>query len=412
MAAAAASLLVPAFGQSSGGSTTGAGTTGSKPSLPTNTSSPTTSSGSLNQPTMARPLRVTGRVVIDDGSPLDFPAKIERLCSGNLHAEGYTDSDGDFSIILGQHPDVISDATETPSSSNRLELPSGIGQANPTQSGSAGPGQTIGTTNSDQRFDNCELVASLSGYTSDRINLGGRTSLDNPDVGNLVLHRMGASQTAITVTATTLKAPKAARKALARGLELAKKNKPEDAMASLQEAVKIYPEFAFAWCELGKLQLANDHTPDAHESFEAAVKAEPRWPEPYLHLAVMGIRAHDWNAVADNSGRVIKLNVFQYPQAYFLHGAASFNLHQIDIAEQDALAAEKLDVEHAYPQIEKLLGAIYAERHRYAEAAEKLRSYLLWAPDGEDVMATRQRLAEIEAAAASPSNVAQHKAQQ
>ena len=103
------------------------------------------------------------------------------------------------------------------------------------------------------------------------------------------------------------------------------------------------------------------------------MKAEPRWPEPYLRLAVMAVKEHDWKAVADTTQHVLRLNTFQYPQAYFFDKVANFNLHRIDLAE-DALAAEKLDVQHQYPQIEKLLGSIYSERHRYAARAEKFRA--------------------------------------
>ena len=195
---------------------------------------------------------------MDDGSPLGFPATIERVCAGNRHAEGYTDREGNFALVLGQHPDVIGDASETPTSSNRVSMPAGVSQVNSPSSNSKMSNETL---TGDNRIANCDLRASLSGYTSDSINLATRSALDSPDVGTILLHRMGAADTAMTVTATTLKAPKEARKALQKGLDLAKKNRPGEAIASLQDAVRAYPEFAFAWCELGKLQLENGHLP-------------------------------------------------------------------------------------------------------------------------------------------------------
>jgi hypothetical protein len=408
--AAAAVLVIPLFGQPSTGTSSGSTNSGGKTTAPsTGTSTPNPASTGLNQSTMQRPLRVSGRVAIDDGSPLGFPATIERVCAGNRHAEGYTDSEGNFALVLGQHPDVIGDASETPTSSNRVSLPPGISTPNSTSGNSR-----LSTENltGDSRMDSCELRARLGGFTSETINLATRSAMDSPDVGTILLHRMGPPNTAMTVTATTLKAPKEARRALQKGLELSKKNRPEEAIASLQDAVRVYPEFAFAWYELGKLQLENDHTPDAHESFEAAAKAEPRWPEPYLRLAVMALMTHDWKQVADNTEHVLHLNAFQYPQAYFLNGAANFNLHHIDLAEEEALAAEKLDMQHQYPQIEKLLGTIYSERHRYADAAKKFRSYLMLAPEAEDAAVARQQLAGMEALAAESSRLAQKKAQQ
>jgi tetratricopeptide (TPR) repeat protein len=343
--------------------------------------------------------------MVDDGTPISFPATIERVCGGNPHAEGYTDNQGYFSLMLGQAPDVIADASETQGTGNRTGLPL-PGVATST-SGSNNTGQTSRSLGMENRLTNCDLRASLGGYISKTINLTGRTSLDNPDVGIIMVHRMGASETGTTVTATTLKAPKEARKALQKGLELAKKNKPEEAIASLREAVKVDPDFAFAWFELGKLQVANEHTADGHESFEAAVKAEPRWPDPYMHLAVMGVKAHDWREVADDTDRVLRLNSFAYPQAYFLNAAANYNLHNVDVAEQSALAAEKDDVQHLYPEIQQLLGTIYVKRHRYAEAVEKFRAYLMLAPKAEDAAATRQQLAALENVLSHSSQVAE-----
>ena len=343
--------------------------------------------------------------MVDDGTPPSFPATIQRVCNGNPHAEGYTDSQGYFSVLLGQNQDVIADASEIPSTSNRNSTPfPGIAIPSSGSGTTAVTGRSLGV---DNRLANCELRAQLAGYSSQSINLTSRTPLDNPDVGTILIHKMGASETATTVTATTLKASKEARKALQKGLDLAKKNKPEEAIASLQEAVKVDPDFAFAWCELGKLQLENDHIPDAHESFEAAVKAEPRWPEPYLHLALMGVKAHDWREVVATTDQVLRLNSYEYPGAYFFNAAANYNLRHVGVAEKSALAAERVDVQHEYPQVEQLLGTIYAERHRYAESAEKFRAYLMMAPNAKDAAATRVDLAAVEKLAAESSQIAQ-----
>lgn len=409
LAVVAATLLTPAFSQStSSGTSTGTGSSGTRPtagSIGSTTSATGTNPGNnTNQQTMPPIMRVSGRVTMDDGSELSFPATIERICNGNPHAEGYTDTRGYFSLILGQHQDVIADASEVASNSDRISASRGT-TTNSTTSGIGGGSDRSLTSTS--QYSTCELRASLSGYRSQTVNLTGRTSLDNPDVGTIVLHRMGASETATTVTATTLKAPKEARKALEKGLDLAKKNKPEEAIASIREAVRVYPDFAFAWCELGKLQLAGDHVPDAHESFEAAAKAEPRWPEPFLRIALMAVKAHDWREVVETTDHVLQLSTWEYPQAYFFNGAANFNLHRYDVAEKDALAAEKLDVQHVFPQIEQLLGMLYLEHHRYADAAEKFRSYLMLAPNGEEAPAARAQLAASERLAAESSQMAQ-----
>jgi tetratricopeptide (TPR) repeat protein len=338
---------------------------------------------------------------VDDGTPPEFPATIERVCNGRPYTEGYTDTKGYFSVQLGQNLEVFQDASDM-SGASRPD------QGTASGTGSGGGGGTLRPVGSDNnRLSTCELRARLGGYSSKSIDLSGRSAMDNPDVGTIVLHHMGASETATTVTLTTLKAPKEARKALQKGLDLEKKNKPEEAIASLQDAVKVDPNFAYAWCELGKLQLQNDHIPDGHESFEAAVRAEPNWPEPYLHLAEMGVKAHDWREVADTTDHVIRLNSYEYPQAYFLNGAANFNLHRLDAAEKSLAAAEKLDMQHVFPQIQQLRGIIYAEHSQYAQAAQEFRVYLTLAPDGDDARSARQQLAIMERMAAATSQTAQ-----
>ena len=83
--------------------------------------------------------------------------------------------------------------------------------------------------------------------------------------------------------------------------------------------------------------MTNGHIADGHASFEAAVRAEPRWPEPYMHLALMAVKARDWRQVADITDHVLRLNTFEYPQAYFFNAAANFNLRHVDVAEKNAL---------------------------------------------------------------------------
>ena len=206
VAAIAVFLLVPAFSQttppSSSGSSTGSGPKTPVPTTPTITGNTT---NNTQQTTMQPTLRVSGRVIMDDGSPLSFPAVIERVCNGSPHAEGYTDTKGYFSLVLGQNMEVIADASEVPTGNGRVGMAPGIATASTVAGSGAGSGRSMGGLTP---YSNCELRASLGGYLSQTINLTGRTSMDNPDVGTISLRRMGATDTSTTVTATTLKAPK------------------------------------------------------------------------------------------------------------------------------------------------------------------------------------------------------------
>ena len=67
------------------------------------------------------------------------------------------------------------------------------------------------------------LRARLAGYRSQTISLANRRPMDPPDVGTILLHRLGASEGS-TISAVSLRAPKDAKKAYDKGLDALKKN--------------------------------------------------------------------------------------------------------------------------------------------------------------------------------------------
>src|SRR5215469_17681336 len=87
----------------------GAGAGGGRPSGGVNgANTPTNSTPGLNLPSRlpnpdlsTRPMFLSGKVVVDDGTPLTDAAIIQTICRGNIRDEGYTDSKGAFSVQLG-----------------------------------------------------------------------------------------------------------------------------------------------------------------------------------------------------------------------------------------------------------------------------------------------------------------------
>ena len=130
---------------------------------------------------------------------------IERVCSGNIRPEGYTDSKGRFSFQLGQNNGVLADASENSMGGRTL---AGMGTSQ----------SPIGATSSISRsLVGCELRATLAGFRWDTVNLFGKRSLENPDVGNhRGVHRL-AKVEGYTFSATSAMAPKDALKGLREG---------------------------------------------------------------------------------------------------------------------------------------------------------------------------------------------------
>jgi tetratricopeptide (TPR) repeat protein len=392
----AASLFLtgPGFGQhggsnnpappSTGGATTPGGSTGPRgPGVGTTTGPGTI--GTQPGTETPRPIFLTGRVMMDDGAEVPRNIVIERFCGGNPHAEGHTDSKGYFSIQLGQtlgNFDALQDA-----STDGLGGPGGFGRA--------ADAATSGSPYSQPLLFGCELRARLAGYQSQSVNLTQRQSFDNPDIGTILLHRIAPTE-GTTVSATTLAAPKNARKALQKGLDLEKKNKIEQARASFQQAVEFYPNYAEAWFQLGRMQEAEGQVEPARKSFDEAIRSDTKFVPPYIEISTMDFRAQRWQEVADITDKALRLDSFTFPQAFFFNAVANYNLHHEDQAEQSARRAQKLDTRHQIPQLSQLLGMILANRRDYAGAASELRDYLKFAPQANDAPAVRAQLEALE----------------
>ena len=138
----------------------------------------------------------------------------------------------------------------------------------------------------------CELRASLPGYRSESIQLRHSSVFDNPNVGVIILHPLAKGQ-GISVSATSLAAPKQAKKAYEKALkELRKKDAilwfaAVKAIEQLEKAVAEYPEYAKAWSLLGRTRLSINDKEGAREAFDKATKADPKYLGPYEALLRM-----------------------------------------------------------------------------------------------------------------------------
>jgi tetratricopeptide (TPR) repeat protein len=242
----------------------------------------------------------------------------------------------------------------------------------------------------------CDLQAKIAGYRSQAVSLTGRRPMDDPNVGVILLHRIGGQEEGRTVSATSLSAPKDAKKAYDRGQDAIKKKKFEDAQNSFEKAVEIYPKYAAAWFELGRLRASQDQYDIARGSFNEAIKADPKFVPPYMSLALLELQAKHWQQLIDATDQVVKLDPFDYPQAYFFNSVANFNMRNLEEAEKSGLQAEHLDTRNQFPQLHHVLGLILADRKDWDGAAKRFRDYLRLAPKAPDVEIVRNQLTQVE----------------
>ncbi|MDX2154689.1 MAG: tetratricopeptide repeat protein [Bryobacteraceae bacterium] len=342
-------------------------------------------------PEFERPIIISGKVMMDDGMPPPEPILIERVCNGNARPEQYTDTKGRFSFALGQNQGMFQDAS-VGNMNDDLSFPGqsiGRGTMNPSMA----PGGRRAITERD--LVNCEIRAALPGHRSDVVPLAGRRVLDNPDIGTLILRRVANVQ-GLTFSMTTALAPKDAKKAFEKGLDAAKKSKWADAQAQFQKAVDLYPKYAVAWHELGRVHAMQKNDAEARKAFGEAVGADEKFVKPLIDLAQVAARENKWEEVVQTTDRVIKLNPYDFPGAFFMNSIGNLQMQRYDEAEKSAREAMKLDPRNTVPKTQHILGIILANKQDYEGAAKHMRQYLELAPNARDIDVVKKQLAEVD----------------
>lgn len=334
-------------------------------------------------PEIQRPVFLSGKVMLDDGTPPPDSVVIERVCNGIARPEAYTDSKGRFSFQVGQNMSMMADASVSSAADGGL-----FGSGGSRTAG----GMPRGI--SERELMGCELRANLAGFRSEAVNLAGRRVMDNPDVGTIILRRLGNVE-GLTISATTGLAPKDARKAFDKAKDNVKRQKWAEAQKDLEKAVQVYPKFASAWHQLGLIHEKQNNVEAARKAYAEALSADAKFINPYLQLAQISAKEQKWQEVADTSSRVVKLNPFDFPQAYFYNAVANFNLRKMDAAETSAREAVKLDSQHRIAKASHLLGVILAQKEDYKGAAEQMENYLKFAPTAGDAEQVRKQLEQM-----------------
>ncbi len=402
----AALLMIPgAYAQTRGGGSGGGGGAGSaggggsvggsaggsvgRGSVPAPV--PSTDSGIPSTLDMQRPVFLQGKVVFENGQAVPANVVIERVCSGRVIPEDYTDTRGQFSFEVGRNTQVLGDAsTSTVGGQTMGRDLNSVGRNSNATFGVPNQG---GIT--ERELMGCELRASLAGYTSTVIPLSGHRLLDNPEVGTIILRKLGDAA-GLTISMTSLEAPKKAKKALEDGTKQMERQKWDKAQAAFESAVKEYPEYAEAWYGLGNSFRAQQHNDQAREAYEKAIAADGKYMSPHVQLAIMAAQQNQWQDVANKTDLVIGKNPYDFPQAYFLNAVAQLNLGNAGAAEKSAREAVKMEYWRQQPQVEYFLGVALGMQNNLTEASVHLKRYLELAPDAPNAPQARQQLIQVE----------------
>ena len=348
------------------------------------------SPGGGSDPEMSRPnIVLSGKVVMEDGTAIPGTAAVQTLCRGQKRTVTYTDAKGEFSFTLVEHRSGMAGmgTTADASVSGRDGLPIG--------------NSPIPLANA-REWRACAVQAELAGFTSESVDIISRTDNHGGNIGSIKIRRIAEVQ-GLTISATSAAAPEPARKALEKGHEQEKKNNWDAARGSFQKAVDIYPQYAVAWFELGRISLLKGDRAGAKQCFGKSMQLDPQYVNPYLGLAQMAFEEQNWQDTADLTGKVLAMNPINFPNAWFFNGYANYNLGKVADAEKSAREGLKIDPEHRLPRLEYLLGMALMERKDYAGASEHLQNFLHAVNTPREIAEAKKELEEVARLSANAS---------
>jgi Tfp pilus assembly protein PilF len=244
------------------------------------------------------------------------------------------------------------------------------------------------------KYEGCVVRASLAGFRSSTVTITEHHLRDEPNLGTIVLSpeaRGGGTELSTTSKAAPSNAMKAFEKARAEYLD----GDTSSAQHNLKKAVDLYPGFAQAWLQLGKIQEASDPR-SARDSFSKALAADPKFVLPYEQLARLAAQAEKWQETLDNTNQALQLDPMGTPQLWYYDSLAKFQLGKIEEAQISASKSMAIDPRHSVQSTEQLLAVILAQRADYAGALQHLKNCLTYLPAGPQADLVKQQIAQLE----------------
>ena len=209
--------------------------------------------------------------------------------------------------------------------------------------------------------------------------------------------------------------PKGAREALDRAMTLAKDNKSSEAVAALQEAIKVYPDYFEAHLLLGGEYLKMNRLNEAIAEFELARKINPKDDRVYRGFAQVLMTQKKYALASQVLGEAARLSpsdpAIQLMRATALieHAIAinpsaskeaaaeresAFGMAEKSLAQAFELSGKKLAAVHLQ------LARLYEKKGDRARAADELDNYLKMAPDDKKADAIRAAIKTLRGPAA------------
>jgi tetratricopeptide (TPR) repeat protein len=189
--------------------------------------------------------------------------------------------------------------------------------------------------------------------------------------------------------------PASARQAFEQGERLIDKGEVEAAIAQLNKAIAIYPDYVKARNRLGVQYLKGRRLPEAAEQFKAILDKNPKYFDARLNFGIVLYEQRRMAEAADELSRAVSLDSSS-AAAHLFWGIVALETNDLPLAERELVKALLFGGER-YSNAHYYFAHVYLKTGRREEAARELALFLKTAPPGEMAAQARSLLNQLTA---------------
>lgn len=187
--------------------------------------------------------------------------------------------------------------------------------------------------------------------------------------------------------------PDSARKAFDLARKLNDKKDIEGAIAQLNKAVAIYPDYIGARNYLGIQYLKLKRLSEAAEQFKAILENNPTYFNARLNLGIVMVEQKRYRDAIDELSQAVTVDSSQ-PAAHLFWGIAALDMNDLEVAERELVKALLLGGPQ-YSNAHYYFAHVYLKTGRREEASRELKMFLQNAPAGEMAAQARALLQQL-----------------
>jgi tetratricopeptide (TPR) repeat protein len=199
------------------------------------------------------------------------------------------------------------------------------------------------------------------------------------------------------VSAAMLNVPSKARHEYDKGMQLMEKGKLEEAKSHLQKATEIYPNFDWAYNNIGVIDMRTKDVAGAREAFTHAVSINNKNFDADRNLARLKLGDNDY----EGAQTLLKDALTSRPDDLNTLGMLSFTELKTKQFDQALSDAEKVhqDGRDTFPLAHLVAATVRESKGDLAGARKHFEMYLKEAPDSPQAQVAKQGLERIQAQA-------------